>query len=75
MVTQKLIQKEEKRVATLNAALEILNPENVLKRGYTITLQNDRIVKNSQDLKQGDIIETMFSDGLIESKIIEKNEN
>ena len=75
MVTQKLIQKEEKRVATLSAALEILNPENVLKRGYTITLQNDRIVKNSQDLKQGDIIETMFSDGLIESKIIEKNEN
>ena len=70
---RKLIIKEEKRIATFANTLEILSPENVIKRGYTITCQDGRIIKSLQNLETGDIIETMFSDGLIKSKITEKN--
>jgi exodeoxyribonuclease VII large subunit len=71
---RKLIKKEEKRVSTLNNTLEILNPENVIKRGYTITYKNGNIVTSLQNLATGDVIETMFSDGLIKSAITEKTE-
>ena len=71
---RKLIQKEEKRVATLTDALKILNPENVIKRGYTITYQDGKIAKSLQNLETGDIIETLFSDGKIKSKITVENE-
>ena len=74
LFTHKLIQKEEKRISTLNDTLEILDPENVLKRGYTITLQNNKILNSYKGVKTDDIIETIFADGLIKSKIMGKNE-
>lgn len=52
--------------------LAILNPENVLKRGYTITSLNGRIVKSISQVAGGDVIDTRFSDGNITSKVIEK---
>jgi exodeoxyribonuclease VII large subunit len=72
--SRKLIRREEKSVATLVNILEILNPENVIKRGYTITYQNGKVVKRLQNLETGSVIETMFIDGLIKSKITEKKE-
>jgi exodeoxyribonuclease VII large subunit len=71
---RKLIKTEEKRVAAFNNTLGILNPENVIKRGYTITYKNGKVVKSLQNLETGNVIETMFSDGLIKSRITEKNE-
>jgi exodeoxyribonuclease VII large subunit len=59
-------------IETFNNNLLILNPENVLKRGYTITSVNDRIVKSSGILKDGDMIETRFSDGAVRSKVTRK---
>ena len=71
---RKLIQIEEKRVTNLTKDIEILNPENVMKRGYTLTYQDGKILKSLQNLAAGDIIETQFRDGLIKSAITEKNE-
>ena len=70
---RKLIDKEEKRAVSLSNTLEILNPENVIRRGYTITFKNGNVVKSLQNLETCDVIETKFSDGLIKSTIIEKN--
>ena len=72
---RRLIEKEEKRVAMFFNTLEILNPENIIKRGYTITYKNGKIAKSLQNLETGDVIETKFSDGLIKSAITEKNKN
>lgn len=49
----------------------LLKPENVLKRGYTMTYRNGAIMKRKENLEQGDIIDTRFSDGMISSRIIE----
>ncbi len=54
-------------------SLTMLNPENVLKRGYTITTLDGKIVKSTKQIKIGDIIDTQFRDGAIKSYIFEKN--
>jgi exodeoxyribonuclease VII large subunit len=59
------------RLTVLENTLNILEPENVLKRGYTITSFNGKIVKNSVQLKNGDIIDTRFTDGTVISKVVE----
>lgn len=50
--------------------LKILNPENVLKRGYTITSMNGRILKKCNQIKKDDVLETKFSDGSVSSKVL-----
>jgi exodeoxyribonuclease VII large subunit len=49
-----------------------MSPENVLKRGYSITLLNGKSVKNSGDVKTGDILHTTLFQGIIKSVV--KNE-
>ena len=51
--------------------LEILNPLNTLKRGYTITRFNDKIITNASIVKKDDIITVEFVDGVVKSKILE----
>lgn len=58
------------RLTGFENSLKILDPENVLKRGYTITSFNGNILKKCDQIKKGDIIDTRFSDGSINSKIL-----
>ena len=58
------------RVAGFENSLKILDPANVLKRGFTITSINGKIIKESSILKKDDIIDTRFSDGSINSKVL-----
>jgi exodeoxyribonuclease VII large subunit len=52
----------------------MLNPAILLKKGYTLTLKNGRIVTSKTSLSQGDTIETLFSDGSVWS-VVDKNKN
>jgi exodeoxyribonuclease VII large subunit len=69
--SQKLIKHSSDYIENLNASLAILNPENVLRRGYTITSMNGKIIKCSGDMKHGDNIETLFCDGSVKSRVTE----
>jgi exodeoxyribonuclease VII large subunit len=51
-------------------SLKMLNPENVLKRGYTITSLNGKILKKCKKVKKEDLLDTKFSDGSIRSKVV-----
>lgn len=51
------------------ALLELLSLENTLKRGFTLTTKDGKIVRAAADLKPGDRINTHFSDGTISSEI------
>jgi exonuclease VII large subunit len=46
-----------------------------LKRGFTITSVNGRIIKNADSVSLNDIIETQFSDGKVGSRVLNKNIN
>jgi exodeoxyribonuclease VII large subunit len=51
--------------------LSILNPYNVLSRGYTITSINGKIMKLGNKLKPEDVIDTQFIDKTVKSKVLE----
>jgi exodeoxyribonuclease VII large subunit len=51
-------------------SLKILDPENVLKRGYTITSLNGKILKKCNQVKNEDVLHTKFSDGTVRSKVL-----
>jgi exodeoxyribonuclease VII large subunit len=55
----------------LENSLKIMDPENVLKRGYTVTSLDGKIIRSAGQLKKDDIISTRFSDGSVNSKVSE----
>ncbi len=69
------INKEQNRIAINENSVRLLNPENVLKRGYTLTLKEGKIVKSLTRVEVNDEIETQFSDGSVKSKITIKKHN
>jgi exodeoxyribonuclease VII large subunit len=48
----------------------LVNPENILKRGFSITLHKNKAVKDSSELSENDEIETRFYKGSAKSKIV-----
>lgn len=50
----------------------LLNPENVLRRGYTLTYKDGKLVKSKCGLNEGDRLTTRFTDGDVQSKIEKK---
>lgn len=49
-----------------------LDPVNILKRGFTITLANGRPVKDPSQVNPGETIETILTSGRIESQVTRK---
>lgn len=66
------LDNNNKRLEAFGNTLNILKPENVLKRGYTITSINGRIVKKGNQIKTGDLIDTQFSDEVVKSLVVKK---
>ena len=58
------IYAERKQSIELNEQfIRMVSPEYILKRGYTLTYKNGRIVKIARDLTAGDEITVRFVDG------------
>ena len=64
------LSKENERLHLNEKSVRLLDPEKVLKRGYTLSMKEGEIVKSAKQLSAGDEMETRFSDGSIKSKII-----
>ncbi len=43
--------------------MQMVSPENVLRRGYTLSIKNGKVITSSKGLQKGDAIETRFKDG------------
>ena len=52
--------------------LELINPLGVLKRGYTLTYMDDKIVNSTKTIKKDDTLKIKFSDGIVSTKVIDK---
>lgn len=64
------LEKNKSHLETLEQKLELLNPENILKKGYSLTIKDGKIITNVSELKDGDTITTKLSIGTINSKVI-----
>ncbi|TVQ90489.1 MAG: exodeoxyribonuclease VII large subunit [Bacteroidetes bacterium] len=61
---------ENNRIDSLSNKTELLNPSNILKRGYSITFKGGRVIKDTRSLKKDDVLQTQFYKGKIESVVI-----
>lgn len=64
------LDKEKIKLENIETKLNLLNPENILKKGYSLTLVDGKIVKSIASVKKGSIIDTKFSDGIIKSEVL-----
>lgn len=64
------LDKEKIKLENIETKLKLLNPENILKKGYSLTLVEGKIVKSINSVKKGSIIDTKFSDGIIKSEVL-----
>ncbi|HFC00751.1 MAG TPA: hypothetical protein ENJ53_08100, partial [Phaeodactylibacter sp.] len=69
--TQLFLQKEKNKLAHLKEIYQLLSPEQTLKRGFSITSINGKIIHSSKDalLEKNTEITTQLQDGTIKSKI------
>lgn len=64
-----LFKTQDERIKHLEQGIRLLDPANVLKRGYSITYLNNKAVKAVAELTEGDMIETRLYEGSIKSKV------
>ncbi len=61
---------KKKDLKNISDAMGLLDPKSVLKRGYSIVRKGNKIIKSARNLKEGDLIESEFTDGRKSSKIL-----
>lgn len=66
---QTMLRKRLDECALLDEKLRLLSPENILKRGYSITLKNGRAVTQAGALRPGDRLVTRFYEGEVTSTV------
>lgn len=70
--TANLINSEQHKLELLQQRIADASPEKLLKRGYSITLVNGKVVKDASQLKTNDILTTLLQHGEIKSKVIQQ---
>lgn len=63
------IRAENRNLIQIQEKLRLVDPQTILKRGYSLTMLNGKILKTVQMLKEGDLIETRLSDGSVGSRV------
>ncbi len=64
-----LIDNQKHQLLLYEQSAKYLNPENILQKGYTLTLKDGVIIKDKNQLKKNDTIITKFKDGEIKSVV------
>lgn len=64
-----LFQKQNHKLESIEQYIDLVSPENILKKGYTLTIYENKIIKTKPSLPKGTEIETVFSDGKIKTII------
>jgi exodeoxyribonuclease VII large subunit len=66
---ENLFKDKTKELKTIIDKIELLNPLGVLKRGYSLTYCNKKIIKSIKDVKANDLIEIKLQDGVISAVV------
>ena len=66
-----LVNHQKQLLEHKKATLSALNPENVLNRGYSLTVDEDGHPVSIEKLNKGNKIKTILKDGSIDSEVIE----
>lgn len=65
-----MLTRHTHELALSEQHIRLVSPDHILKRGYTLTLKDGKIVKHAADLSAGDEISVKFTDGERKGKIL-----
>ena len=71
----KIIDNNKNRLNTIITKIELMNPLTILKRGYSITYLNDKVLSDDVKLTKKDIIDIKTSNRCIKAEVIDVKEN
>lgn len=71
--TEDRLKFERQRMRRLQENLRLVDPMQVLKRGFSLSFKDGKLLKSVAQLQKGDLIETRLADGTIESNIQQIN--
>jgi len=72
---KKIIYTKKKEIEIIESKIIALNPKAILKRGYSIVMNKNKILINSSDVKKGDEINVILHRGKINAKVKETHKN
>lgn len=62
-------ESQNHQISMFEQSIKYLNPENILKKGYTLSMKDGKIIKDINQLTEKDVIETRFTNGSVKSQI------
>lgn len=68
-LADRLLSAEKHRLELLEQRTKALDPDRLLRRGFSITLHNGRAVSRASDLVAGDIVETRLAEGIVTAEV------
>lgn len=68
--TSGAVRREEMRLEKLDSMVRVLSPENILRRGYSITRIGGKSIRDASVVKPGEVIETRLANGTLLSKTV-----
>lgn len=70
-----ILMIKDMKIDRIREKLYLLSPENILKRGYSITYLNGKVLKSSEDVSVGYEVQIQLYKGKIAGKVITKEED
>ncbi|MFI3297928.1 MAG: exodeoxyribonuclease VII large subunit [bacterium] len=67
-----ILKRNRRLLELLNTKIDLLNPQNILKKGYSYTLVNNQTATSIKDINVNDEITTILADGKIISRVTKK---
>ena len=65
-----IYQKHIDKLSNILDKLELLNPMTLLKKGYTLTYKNDKIINSIKQVKKDDKLDIRLSDGTLNVEVL-----
>ena len=65
----RLVLREQGRMELWQKTIELHSPERIFKMGFSLTKANGKVIRKTQDVPKGTIIETYLQNGVIQSEV------
>ena len=63
------LQQQQNNLKLIETKLQLLDPQQLLKKGYSFTIHNGKLVTSIAQLTPGDTITTTLADGTVDSVV------
>lgn len=74
-LTEKRLEKEKNNYINIINKLEVLNPLNTIKRGYSVTKIDNKVITSVKKINKDDNLVVELTDGCISTKVLNIKEN